>query len=56
VDTFFGNGVVAHIAFADPVCAEMASVVEVACKKSGVSESGVEPIWCMEGPQFSTKG
>src|SRR5437588_9099862 len=28
VDTFFGNGIVAHIAVADPVCAELASVVE----------------------------
>src|SRR6202011_5684397 len=37
VDTFFGEGVVAHIAFADPVCHELAQVVEAACKKSGVS-------------------
>src|ERR1700734_1494239 len=35
VDTFFGNGVVAHIAFADPVCGEMAGVVAAACKKVG---------------------
>jgi 5'-methylthioadenosine phosphorylase len=55
VDTFFGNGVVAHIAFADPVCAEMASVVEVACKKSGVSGKRGGTYLCMEGPQFSTK-
>jgi len=27
IDTFFGNGLVAHIAFADPVCGELASVV-----------------------------
>src|SRR5438552_7475469 len=33
VDTFFGSGVVAHIAFADPVCAEMARAREVACRK-----------------------
>ena len=36
VDTFFGGGVVAHIAFADPVCGELAGVVESACKKVGV--------------------
>src|SRR5260370_34954386 len=55
VDTFFGDGVVAHIAFADPVCAEMASVVEVACKNSGVGgKRGGTYLW-MEGPQFSTQ-
>ena len=55
VDTFFGSGVVAHIAFADPVCAEMASVVELACKKSGVAGKRGGTYLCMEGPQFSTK-
>src|SRR6266700_5053077 len=30
-DTFFGDGIVAHIAFADPVCPELACVVEQAC-------------------------
>src|SRR5438270_5130343 len=37
VDTFFGGGVVAHIAFADPICSELAGVVESACKKAGVT-------------------
>src|SRR5579862_5887887 len=37
VDTFFGEGVVAHIAFADPICSELAQVVEGACKKAGVT-------------------
>ena len=55
VDTFFGGGVVAHIAFADPVCAEMASVVEVACKNCGVAGKRGGTYLCMEGPQFSTK-
>src|SRR6476660_2474713 len=32
VDTFFGDGIVAHIAFAEPVCGQLASVVEAACK------------------------
>src|ERR1700720_4517860 len=31
VDTFFGDGIVAHIAFADPICSELARVVEGAC-------------------------
>ncbi len=55
VDTFFGEGIVAHIAFADPVCPELAHVVEGACKKSGVTGKRGGTYLCMEGPQFSTK-
>lgn len=55
IDTFFGEGVVAHIAFADPVCAEMATVVQSACKKAGVTAKRGGTYLCMEGPQFSTK-
>lgn len=55
VDTFFGGGVVAHIAFADPVCGELAGVVESACKKVGVVGKRGGTYLCMEGPQFSTR-
>jgi 5'-methylthioadenosine phosphorylase len=55
VDTFFGEGVVAHIAFADPVCPQLSQVVEAACKKSGVTGKRGGTYLCMEGPQFSTK-
>jgi len=55
VDTFFGNGIVAHISFADPVCAELASVVEDACMQVGVIGKRGGTYLCMEGPQFSTK-
>ena len=55
VDTFFGNGIVAHIAFADPVCPQLSSVVEGACKKAGVSGKRGGTYLNMEGPQFSTK-
>jgi 5'-methylthioadenosine phosphorylase len=55
VDTFFGDGIVAHIAFADPVCPELVHVVEAACKKSGVTGKRGGTYLCMEGPQFSTK-
>ena len=55
VDTFFGEGVVAHVAFADPVCPELATVVETACKKAGVIGKRGGTYLCMEGPQFSTK-
>jgi 5'-methylthioadenosine phosphorylase len=55
VDTFFGDGVVAHISMADPVCGEMATVVAAACKQSGVTGKRGGTYLCMEGPQFSTK-
>jgi len=55
VDTFFGNGVVAHIAFADPVCPQLSTVVETACEKAGVTGKRGGTYLNMEGPQFSTK-
>lgn len=55
IDTFFGNGVVVHVAFADPVCGELTRVVESACKKAGVNGKRGGTYLCMEGPQFSTK-
>ena len=55
VDTFFGEGIVAHISFADPICPELAKSVEAACKKSGVTGKRGGTYLCMEGPQFSTK-
>jgi 5'-methylthioadenosine phosphorylase len=55
IDTFFGDGVVAHVSFADPVCAEMAAVVQSACNKAGVTGKRGGTYLCMEGPQFSTK-
>src|ERR1700688_1856370 len=55
VDTFFGDGIVAHIEFGDPVCGEMTKVVRGACKAAGVAAKLGGTYICMEGPQFSTK-
>lgn len=55
VDTFFGGGIVAHISFADPICPEVAGVLQQACKKAGVVGKRGGTYVCMEGPQFSTK-
>ena len=55
VDTFFGDGVVAHVGFGDPICAELATVVRGACKSAGVPAKLGGTYICMEGPQFSTK-
>jgi 5'-methylthioadenosine phosphorylase len=55
IDTFFGDGIVAHIAFADPVCPQLSQVVEGACQKVGVVGKRGGTYVNMEGPQFSTK-
>jgi 5'-methylthioadenosine phosphorylase len=55
VSTFFGDGLVAHISFADPVCPEMACVVANACRAAGVNVKEGGTYLCMEGPAFSTK-
>jgi 5'-methylthioadenosine phosphorylase len=56
VSTFFGNGIVGHVAFADPVCNEVADVFEAACKNvPGVVVKKGGTYICIEGPQFSTK-
>jgi len=47
--------VVAHIAFANPICSELAAVVEAACERVGVTGRHGGTYLCMEGPQFSTK-
>jgi len=54
-DTFFGNGIVAHVAFADPICAGAAMLMAGAGREAGarVHEGGV--YICIEGPQFSTR-
>jgi len=55
VATFFGEGIVAHVGFGDPVCATVASVFEKACNEVGVVGKAGGTYVCMEGPQFSTR-
>ncbi|MCI0402125.1 MAG: S-methyl-5'-thioadenosine phosphorylase [Acidobacteria bacterium] len=55
ITTFFGEGCVAHVAFADPVCMATAKVVHAACGKVGVTAKLGGTYLNMEGPQFSTK-
>jgi len=54
-DTFFGNGIVGHVTFADPICAGVSSLMSGVAREHGarVHEGGV--YLCMEGPQFSTR-
>ncbi len=54
--TFFGDGVVAHVGFADPVCAVLSQLVVVAGLATGgspVHDGGTYV--CMQGPQFSSR-
>jgi 5'-methylthioadenosine phosphorylase len=53
--TFFGEGIVGHVAFGDPVCATVGGVFETACKEVGVVGKRGGTYVCMEGPQFSTR-
>ncbi|HEX4005603.1 MAG TPA: S-methyl-5'-thioadenosine phosphorylase, partial [Acidobacteriaceae bacterium] len=53
--TFFGEGIVAHVAFGDPVCSTVANTLAAACKTEGVPSRQGGTYVCMEGPQFSTR-
>src|SRR5262249_14816246 len=53
--TFFGNGIVAHVSFADPVCGQLAGVIESTGNAAGVTIKRGGTYMCIEGPQFSTK-
>jgi 5'-methylthioadenosine phosphorylase len=55
ISTFFGNGLVAHIAFADPMCLEVQQTLAAACAQSGVNYHRGGTYLCMEGPAFSTR-
>ena len=55
VDTFFGDGIVAHIGFSDPVCGEVANAIVNACQSANVVGKNGGTYVCMEGPQFSTR-
>jgi 5'-methylthioadenosine phosphorylase len=55
VSTFFGNGIVAHVSFADPFCPALRAVLVDACRRAGVTVHDGGTYVCMEGPMFSTK-
>src|SRR5215467_5766482 len=52
--TFFGQGLVAHVAFAHPTCRELSGVLADACAREGVKVHRRGTYICIEGPQFST--
>ncbi len=54
ISTFFGEGLVAHVSFAHPICGQMADIAFAAGKTAGVSVKQGGTYLCMEGPAFST--
>jgi 5'-methylthioadenosine phosphorylase len=55
--TFFGNGIAAHVTFADPVCGDLCDVLEEAGRSelTGIAIHRGGAYLCMEGPAFSTR-
>jgi 5'-methylthioadenosine phosphorylase len=55
VKSFFGDGIVAHVSLADPVCGPLGARVAAAAKALGISFVSGGTYLAMEGPQFSTR-
>ena len=53
--TFFGEGIVGHVAFGDPVCATVAQTLARSCASEAIVGKSGGTYICMEGPQFSTR-
>lgn len=53
--TFFGNGIVAHVSLADPVCPALREHLESTARRIGMKVRGRGTYLCIEGPQFSTR-
>ena len=53
--TYFGRGIVAHIAFADPICEELRQLLLQACRQAGAAIHDGGTYVNMEGPAFSTR-
>lgn len=54
--TFFENGIVAHVAFADPVCGTLSETLHKAAQGVGATVHQGGTYLCIEGPQFSSRG
>ncbi len=55
ISTFFGEGIVGHVSFADPVCKVLADTLYNAAQSVGVQAHKGGTYLCMEGPLFSTR-
>jgi len=55
VSTFFGNGIVAHVNFADPTCSSLRDMVHTVCLDLELEVINGGTYICIEGPQFSSR-
>lgn len=55
ISTFFGDGLVAHVSFADPVCPSLSELLYHAAVEQGATVHKGGTYLCMEGPAFSTR-
>jgi 5'-methylthioadenosine phosphorylase len=55
VSTFFGNGLIAHVSFADPTCPSLGELLYRAGREVGATVHWGGTYLCIEGPQFSTR-
>ena len=55
IATFFGDGVVAHVSMADPVCGDLSEILMGAALRAGATAHAGGTYVCMEGPQFSSR-
>ena len=55
IATFFGEGVVAHVSMADPVCGVLSGILMGAALRAGATVHEGGTYVCMEGPQFSSR-
>lgn len=53
--TFFGDGIVAHVGFADPFCSRLSAALAEEAERSVPRVHRGGTYVCIEGPQFSTK-
>jgi 5'-methylthioadenosine phosphorylase len=53
--SFFGDGIVAHVAFADPICGKLQKHLEKACFAANATVHVNGTYLCIEGPHFSTR-
>src|SRR5881409_1748041 len=56
IGTFFEQGIVAHVAFAEPICHALATSLYKAAQDVGASVHQGGVYLCIEGPQFSSRG
>ncbi|MBI4714582.1 MAG: S-methyl-5'-thioadenosine phosphorylase [Nitrospirae bacterium] len=56
VSTFFGEGIVAHVALGEPVCPVLFETLYAASRTVGATVHRGGTYFCIEGPQFSTRG